>query len=229
MSCRIRLCLLSSLVLAIALFTAPREANASIQNLVVNGEFEEPVIPGGSNFAVVAAASVPGWSSNTGTMEFWRQAFLSSPANGSDGNPTGQHLELNSDNTPGTAVQVIVPSGLASNMATLNFDAWLRGSNTTGTYDVFDTTANASLIGGPLPTLLSGSAWVPNTQTFALTPGNTLELRFTSTNTAGANSVVSVHIDEVELLVDVVPEPGTLFVWSILGMVGTSIRVRGKR
>jgi hypothetical protein len=70
---------------------APTSHAAPIE-LVVNGEFENPLLAGSWNS--YSNAQVPGWSSSANILEFWVQGYSSSPVNGSDGLPTGQHYEL---------------------------------------------------------------------------------------------------------------------------------------
>ena len=89
-------------------------SRAATIDLVVNGEFEDPVnsteFDSGGLFDVPNESIVPGWSNanpntniETGffdglvvgeTLELWAEAAFSSPNTGSDGNGTGQHAEV---------------------------------------------------------------------------------------------------------------------------------------
>lgn len=202
---------LLSVVALLTLVTAGLGFGA-IVDVVVNGEFEDPTVTAnGGLWEHFPNATVPGWTSTTDTViEFWSQGAIGSPANGSDTNPTGQHMEINANDGVDTITQSIVLPTLLTTGATLNFDAWLRGV-ATGTYSISGSISGALVTDAAVN--MNGSAWTLNSASgFNVESGETITLSFTST-AAGPNST---HIDGVSFLVDqdpgggpAIPEPGT--------------------
>ena len=200
---------LLSVVVLLTLVTGGLAFGAII-DVVVNGEFETPTVTAnGGAWEHFPEGSVPGWTSTNDTViEFWSQGTLSSPVNGSDTNPTGQHLEINANEGVDTITQSILLPTLLTTGATLNFDAWLRGV-ATGTYSVSGSVSGALVTSAAIT--MNGSVWSSNTSGFNVVSGETITLSFTST-AAGPNST---HIDGVSFLVDqdtggpTIPEPGT--------------------
>jgi hypothetical protein len=191
-----------ALVLVTVTFGATSMARAAIVNLVVNGEFDSPVLT-----ASWSPVVVPGWTSTQPLIELWQQGFLGSPVNGADGLPTGQHMELNYSVGATTISQsVLIPLLLNTNQATFRFDTWRRGAPATGRY-----TATGS-VSGLLATgalTLSTTQWTAHSFTFNVTPGETVTISF-STSGPPNSSAITPHIDQVAFNVDVqMPEPKT--------------------
>ena len=199
-------------VLALAAASA---LTAAPINLVVNGEFEVPLITdnGGDFQRFDDPLFVPGWTDDDPDVgiELWRQSFLASPALGTDGDPTGQHMELIARN-PGTIISqtFLVPVFVGTD-AIFQFDAWQRGATGSGS----GTNSGVySIVGSVLGTLvnqaviiMSETAWVLNQQLLTIVPGETITISFTG---FGASDR-SPHVDQVEFIVDgVVPEPGAV-------------------
>jgi len=198
-------------------------ASAAIENLVQNGEFETPVVAAGG-FVIVNDALVPGWSSGSGLIEIWSQTHANplAPQLGSDGLAIGNHMEVN-PNGLDTVFQTVVPSNLLSTSVTLNFDAWDRGIST-GTYSVTGSVSGSLVAATPIA--MNSNSWTLDTQTFNVVSGEMVSISFTAVT---GNSANSPHIDQVELNADVIPEPTTLVIWSLLATLGIGVCWRRRR
>ncbi len=195
-------------ILLLTLFLLAPAAEATIVDLVVNGEFETPVVANGrwDHFA-----NVPGWSSGESEIELWAQGFYGSPTQGSDGNPTGQHLELNWRSLNSVSQTFVVPA-LLNTLAYFSFDAWQR-STSIGSYSVVGS-LSGTLASSAIN--MNSSAWTANTSSFNVMPGETITLTFTALT---GNSARSPHIDGVSFSVDAVPEPASYALVGI-GLLG---------
>jgi hypothetical protein len=201
-----------TLLLAASL-AAASTAQGALVNLVVNGEFDAPVLS--TSWAAVA---VPGWTSTQpGQIELWQQGFNGSPVNGADGLPTGQHMELNYSTTTTTISQsILIPLLLNSTQATFRFDTWRRGATATGNYSATGSVSGV-LASGAL--VLSTTQWTAHSFTVNVTPGETVTIAF-STPGAPNSSSVTPHIDQVAFIADVeMPEPGSYAMMG-LGLAG---------
>lgn len=193
-----------------------QQVPAATVNLIKNGEFESPDIV---NFAVVN--SLPNWTSTIGAFEVWDSGVLTSPTIGSDGESTGQHLELDSGNTPVTFSQSFVVPSQTTGMAVFTFDAWLRSPGTSQ-YRVDGSISGTIVDLTPITSITS--AWTENSSVFAVQNGEAITVSFvqgTSTGISGA------HIDQVEFNMTAIPEPSSIL---LLGCVSTfGVLIRGRR
>ncbi len=154
-------------VLVIAAVTAP--AAAALTDLVVNGEFESPSVSG-----FQFPGEVPGWSSSKGSFEIWDGGILGSPALGSDGAPTGQHLEMDANFMPTYSQSFVVPA-LNSNEATFSFDAWLR---TPGLSEYRVEGSVSGVLVDTTSILSNQDEWTANVHTLSVNAGETITISF---------------------------------------------------
>lgn len=198
------------LVGAIALaLAASGAATAAPINLVTNGEFETPVITAnaGAFQRFDDPLFVTGWTDDDPEVgiELWRQGYLSSPSLGSDGAPTGQHMEVIARNSGTTVSQSFLVPLFVGPDAVFRFDAWRRGIDNTGVYSVIGSISGTLIDQAAM--ILSGTQWALNERFLTVTPGEIVTISFVGLGLSNA----SPHIDQVEFIVDgVVPEPGSL-------------------
>jgi len=199
-------------------------ARAVTIDLVVNGEFEDPLVSTNQipecNPAVGFGCfpTIPGWSASPGGFELWSEGVASSPNVGSDGLPTGQHNELNPSDI--FSQSFLVPTQLLDTTATLTFDAWLRSSGD-GFYTVLGSVSGALLTDETFD--MNTTTWTRNQQLFVVQPGETITLSFEGTGTIAAVP----HLDQVAFVVDVIPEPSTALLVGIgLAGLGTTRKRR---
>jgi hypothetical protein len=206
----ILLCLFSVLAM-------PVTASADIVNLVQNGEFETPDVSGFAGVSVV-----PGWTSSGGLFELWDQGFLGSPAIGSDGQPTGQHMEMDVDVSPPTFSQSFVIPGLVDNTATFSFDAWLRSA---GTSEYSVTGSISGTLIDVTPIASNQSNWTLNSQVLNVVAGETITVFFIQGTVSGESGS---HVDNVEFTVNAIPEPSAtlLLLTAVIIEVGRRTRIR---
>lgn len=159
--------------------------------VVVNPDFELPLLPAPNSWAYVAQSTVPGWSttSTTGMLEIWRSPFQGVVP------PSGQqHMELN-----------------ANQAADLYFDACMFG-NETLSWSFYHRgrsgVDSARLLIGPpgaeIEVLRFGTnnnAWVQYSGGFVNTFGSTtIRFRFQPLSTATGNLTVGNFIDDVQIV-----------------------------
>ncbi|MGF1678780.1 MAG: PEP-CTERM sorting domain-containing protein [Candidatus Methylacidiphilales bacterium] len=197
------------------MFLARGSLEAQLTNLITQGDFETAVVtaPGVSDgqFFTDAQFDNPGdenWISSTGNnYELWQQGFLGSPTLGSDGLPTGQHLEVRGQNSNGSVtISVVIPVGvLPGSEATLQYDAWMR---TTLPVPQIRVRRNGGILAGLNNATITANnaSWTQNTHIFTVSPGDTINIRFRNNTNNSTQS--GLHLDDVQLLVTIIPEPG---------------------
>ena len=192
-------------IIGIALVAACAAVAAPV-NLVVNGEFENPVITdnGGDFQRFDDPLSVPSWSDDDPDVgiELWREGYLGAPPLGSDGNPTGQHMELIARNTGTIISQSFLVPFLATAQAIFEFDAWQRGVNNSGVYSIVGSMSGTLVDQAAI--IASTSAWILNQQILTISPGEMITISFAG---LGASDR-SPHIDQVEFIIDAVGSVG---------------------
>lgn len=205
------------LLAATALALVP--ASASAAELIVNGGFEAPVVPGPC-CNTVPPDSLPGWTVNTGNVNVVTGTFSSSAGNlAFEGD---QYLDLVGQGGIGSISQIF--STVAGQLYTLNFAY---------SHNLFSGTPSATAafsVDGLAGALLhsTGSTsdldWLNFSGTF-LADGSSATLNFTNL-TGGINE--GIFLDAVS--VQAVPEPGT---WAMMllgfGVVGGSLRVSRRK
>ncbi|MEN3952600.1 PEP-CTERM sorting domain-containing protein [Iodidimonas sp. SYSU 1G8] len=190
------------LLAALAGALMPSPSGAMSVNLISNGEFEYPA--GITSYNILPTNGVPGWGTTDSGIEIWGQGFSGSPSYGSDGNPTGQSLELNANMGGASVFQTFtVPLDITSGAAVLSFDAWPR-ENALGTVSLQGTVSGQIL--APSAIAMNGSLWTPNVFNVTVAAGEMVTLLFQA---FGGTSAVSPHVDQVSFAVSV-PEPGML-------------------
>jgi len=207
-----------------ALFVAAQIGLASPIELVVNGEMEDPVAPlGATKFA---DSSVPGWSNSSGRVELWQPGNLSSPIIGTDGDPTGQHLELTTDSDAELVSQSFVIPSVSNGFADFSFDGWHR-DGTHVNFSIEGTSSGFILVDVLDVTVDPGvlDRWTHYSATgLAVTPGETVTLFFWSTG-APPNGDGGTHIDQVSFVTIPAP-PGVLALAAGAGLLASLKRRR---
>ena len=225
----------AALAAGLSVFGWSQFAEASVmQQLVVNGEFEDPTC--NRSWCAINPANVPGWNTTDSAIEFWRQGSFRSPTQGSDGLATGQHLEINTHRGNRTITQeIFVPLNIDTGVAAqFSFDAWSRG-NSAGSYSVTGSASGVRVASTAID--MNRSGWSENSHMFTLIAGETVTLSFK------AIGGVTPHIDQVSLLISTLPEaltsgvptpssdlpePGTLALFGF-GLAGLGAASRRRR
>jgi hypothetical protein len=187
-------------------------AQATLMNLVQNGEFE---VTGSQPSTWAPIADVADWYSTEGMIEIWAESFQWGRDLGSDGLATGQHAEItwNTDKAS-IGTSFVIPEAFAyGSTALFSFDYQNRASS---------GVLGSVMINGSEAASFSGSSpgsWAAmNLEIAGLSAGDNVELLFRSQG--GGSS--GAHIDQVAFNVEV-PLPGTLALLS-LGLMGLSTR-----
>lgn len=179
--------------LACTLAASAWAAQAAPTQLVVNGEFEAPVI--GTN--TWACVNSPGWTSSFGCLEIWGATYLGGSAVaalGSDGLAHGQHHELTyASNTEFTTQAAAIA---ANGSVDFSFDGWRRDA--TGIVWSLTGSISGLLASGTLQ--LADDDWHAATAAgLAVSAGETLTMRFQSTGlranpSCGGSAGCGAHI-----------------------------------
>ena len=205
-------CLLGLCTLLLVICLQPTQA--ALTNLAIgNSDFE------GTGTGIiddaVFEASFPQWSTGSNEFEILAQGADGAPTTLSGGAAAGQSLEILGTLSGGQISLIIdIPSNVvAGSQAQFSFDAWSldNGSNSyfnSGRLRVDDQP-------GPLPFINNGpatvinttqSAWTRNTRLFTVNPGDTMYIQWTET--VNTSNDFGIRIDDLQLLVEVIPEPG---------------------
>ncbi|MBX2825396.1 MAG: hypothetical protein KTR33_11750 [Gammaproteobacteria bacterium] len=200
-------------------------AQAVITNLVVNSEFENNTVtsPGVSDGEFFTdstfdtAGQWGGFGNNLVTsnlVELWQEGFLSSPTTGSDGAATGQHLELRGQATNASVtLNIDIPLDVSPLSATLTFDSWFRVGDIADADGTIRIRRRFNNTGAWITEENSGfsnsslTAWEANSYTFTVAAGDRVQVRFRNSPRTG-DVQQGLHLDDVQLLVNIVPEPG---------------------
>jgi hypothetical protein len=219
----------------IAIFFGSTSASMGA-NVIVNGSFESPAIPG-TTVSLINAGSVPGWDTTAANnlIEIWSNGFGSVVS--ADG---VQHAELNATQVS-TLYQDV--SGIPAN-ATVGYSFAHRGRQGFDTLALqisdLGTDNAAGGVGSAADTLLfnqqyttGNTAWVQySAPTISnLTLGNDMRFAFVSISAAGGNQAIGNFLDNVSFGVGVsgvVPEPATctLLCVGLAGAMSTRRRSR---
>ncbi len=178
-----------SLAIAALVFCGATVAAGQV-NLVANGEFEDPVV---IDYSIMP--TLPHWESSEDAFEIWEEAFLGSPALGSDGQATGQHMEMDVNDFPVLSQTVTVPL-LENPQATFRFDAWLRSA---GNSQCRVTGSESGVLLALTPIQCNGFSWTENLFSFEVQSGEQLSIDFVQGTNSGASGA---HVDQVELWVE---------------------------
>jgi hypothetical protein len=181
-------------------------AGAGSAATVLNGSFEQPVLP--DSWEPYTSAEMPGWDASGTSIELWQSGFLG--VTSQDG---AQHAELNGTGF-GTVFQDI--AGLPAEAA-LSFRFAHRGRNGPDTlaFALTDPGGDGAFVTGDDVALFAGEytagpgAWVVNAGTAdRRTQGRTVRLSFETVATSGNRPSEGNLLDAVSLDVSVVPLPG---------------------
>lgn len=182
-------------VCALIAFAAAAHAN----NLLVNGGFENPVIPVNTYQKL---STLPGWSTTNagGLFEVWSGSFGAIPA--TEG---AQHLEINASLNDQTVLQTVsVAQGV---LTTFSFDYTGRETDNTFMIDVTGDTSHTSYVHITLDPLSYYSSHLWDTFSTDFTPTDSaLTITFRGAPTPPLDA--GAHIDNVSLTQ--VPEPSSM-------------------
>jgi hypothetical protein len=171
--------------------------------LVTNGEFEDPVISADWQ----ARTDVTAWDTtdpDPPEIELWKQGVISSPADGTDSNGTGQHCELGYAGADTISQSFAIPVG--HTQASFSFDWWPRTTDQTVAWSVVGSSSGT--IDSATESETSNSTWFAVSRpSLTVVSGETITLSFTG------NSGSAAHIDQVSFVS--VPEPTTLLLIGI--------------
>jgi len=213
-------CRLASVVLVAALGAVPARAE-----LIVNGGFELPVVPPGTEFVTLSGGDIPGWTISAGTVDVYRDTWPAFQGH--------QSLDLSgSPGPPGTAI--------FQSFATVPGESYLlsfRYANNTG---VSFATGRVEILG------MGGNDLINDLLTHAgSTPADMNYLLYSQTFTANSATTTlrfthlgssvpdfgGLALDDVRAAsTGVVPEPSSLTLASLgtLGLIGYARRRRRK-
>jgi len=207
-----------------AIFAGASISVAAPIDLVVNGEMEDPIAQSG--FFKFPNSNVPGWSNTSSFVELWQEGNAGSPVLGTDGNPTGQHLELTTNSGGETVTQSFVIPNSSDGLADFSFDGWHRD----GTHVNFsiDGTFSGTILADLLDVTVDAGTpdhWTNFTANgLTVTPGETVTLSFWSTGAPG-NGDGGTHIDQVSFVTIPAP-PGAVALALGAGLIGLPRRRR---
>jgi hypothetical protein len=186
-------------------------------NLIQNGSFESPVLGSGSQRFTAGSPFDSNWTI-TGETTLVRQAFGTVASDGA------QWLSLESNggaafpNNVGTVSQTF--NTVAGESYNLSFDYNALGSNNSAvgpwelTYDVGDGPTTLTIEN---PAQLTIGAWLHEEIEFVAT-GATTTLSFTGDTQVSGFFGTAIDNVVVTALPAAVPEPGSLLVWSLVGI-----------
>jgi hypothetical protein len=192
--------------------------DAALTNLAIgNSNFEDLSAMQYTNTAFENASNIPTaqWSTFGNGYEILTQGADSAPATFVGGAPTGQSLEILGAFSNGQISLIIdIPSNvIAGSLAQISFQAWSLDDGTTDYYNSGRLRIN-NVPGNPLsqnsgtPRVIftTQNAWTLNTETYQVNPGDTLYIQWRDNITRSNN--FGIRIDDVQVLVSIVPEPG---------------------
>ena len=209
---------------------------ASAQAGLVNGSFEQPVLPAGPNFQFINEASVPGWQTTAtdNLIELWANGFLG--VTSSDGN---QHAELNA--TQSSTLFQDATGIAAGSRVGFTFDHRARVGVDTMQLTITDLGLNNLLggVGADADTVLFQKQYSTGTANWAtydsileapiFALGNNIRFAYSAISTGSGNAASGNFIDKADFGVDVaVPTPEPASMLSLL-LVGTLVGATLKR
>jgi hypothetical protein len=159
--------------------------------IVINSDFEQPLLANPNSFGFVHHTAVPGWvtTSTSGMIEIWRAPF-----NGVIAASGQQHIELNANEPADLYFDVCMFNG-----EVLNWSFFHRGRSGQDSARLLICPPGAEL--EVLRFGTSNSAWVEYSGNFTNTFGNrTIRFRFQPISTSGGNLTVGNFIDNVQVI-----------------------------
>ncbi|MFZ4689131.1 MAG: PEPxxWA-CTERM sorting domain-containing protein [Polymorphobacter sp.] len=198
------------LALAAIVLAMPNTAQAAV-NLVVNGDFSQPVTGGGWGLF----DSIPGWFSESGdTLEVGNAGVYGASCN----TPSCQLLELNA-NRFGSVSQVVTGLHVGSSYEL----GWSMAGRNDGGPQLLDVFLDGQQVSGMASNGFAG--WVDTVRRFTAT-SSSVKINFASRD-AGGNQSYGNLISDVS--VAGVPEPSSwLMMITGFGMVGVAVRRRDR-
>lgn len=121
-------------------------ASATLVDLMVNGEFENPV--NNENIVQYTDTEVTGWNSTSGNIELVNQGIDGLPVKGIDGSDTGQVLRILKGGTIISTDPIIIPDMLDQtngNTATLYLDYIRLGKKSNLKVSIVDVASGSSI------------------------------------------------------------------------------------
>lgn len=229
--------LVSFFVMALGLGIA---SSAQAEGLI-NGSFEQPVLPPGPNYKFINEASVPGWQTTAtdNLIEIWANGFLGVIS--SDGN---QHAELNA--TQSSTLFQDATDIAAGSQVGFTFDHRARVGVDTMQLTITDLGVD-NLRGGvetAADTVLfqkqysTGTADWATYDSFLEAPifalGNNIRFAYSAISTGSGNASIGNFIDNADFGVNVAtslvqtPEPASILSLLVIGMLGVETILKRK-
>jgi hypothetical protein len=213
--------------LAALLLLSSGAGHAGAANIVVNGGFEAPIVAASQGWDVYP--SIPGWSLDASPhdppygIEVWRGVNGWLPAEGM------QNLELDADTIPPTHVtgNIGVSQALATTAGQL-YDISFAFSPRPGVAsNVLEFYWDGSLIDTLTAdgSSLGQTSWTYHQYLLAATGGSTL-IAFKA---AGVDDSFGTLLDDVQVTPSAVPEPSSLALAGVCGLVGGIYRWKRRR
>ena len=205
---------------------------AELTNLAIgNFDFEDTSVNGVSTPGIVDdldfEAEYSQWSTGANSFEIVAQGSNGAPTTFQDGSSTGQSLEIRGQRNGQITLVVDIPNDpniLPGADAELRFEAWSEGGSAyedTGTVRI---RVNGTPVTGFNPASVNSASadsasnvWTLNTYAFNVSAGDTVDFQWR--DSGASSTALGIRIDNVQLLVDIIPEPaqfGTLFVGSLM-------------
>ncbi len=210
---------------AILCCVALPQSHATLTNLAIgNFDFEDTagLLSGPGQYdQAVFEAEYPQWDTAGNGFEITTQGSNSAPTTFSGGAATGQSLEIRGNGNNGQITLIVAipnnPNILPGAAAELRFQAWSEDNGATsyantGTVrvrvnGVNQTTPAAATVTSNTANTAS-TAWTLNTIAFNVTAGDSVNIQWRDSGPSGRD--FGLRIDDVQLLVNIVPEPSLI-------------------
>eukprot|EP01025_Chloroclados_australasicus_P038445 TRINITY_DN3961_c1_g1_i1.p1 TRINITY_DN3961_c1_g1~~TRINITY_DN3961_c1_g1_i1.p1 ORF type:complete len:876 (-),score=95.99 TRINITY_DN3961_c1_g1_i1:384-3011(-) len=172
--------------------------------LISNGNFERPIVVNSRGFDFYSTSELPvGWfTSDANRIELWKEGLLNSPERLSNGERSGQHLELGGDNrNPTVSTKFFTDFEASQVTATLSFEYWLRPGFPVSKFQVIlsklDGVRDQAIRAIAVEVPKSSDAWQKRTVSIVLDNKTLYSLKFQQEGQKDGG----IHIDAVSVFV----------------------------